>query len=484
MDYNQEDDLNRDNDFFPEVGINESSSRDISSTTRTNYDSNDTERNLLSQSYLDNWHLHFDELKKYKQKIGHTVVPTDYEDETLFDWCRKQRNLNSNGIIPIEHKKQLDSIDFYWRNLVDWNSEIVWNENYEQFKEYYLRFKTFRVSRKHFRKLAVWIVNTRMDYHKGLMLDSQIKKMNDLDPTWKVASKEINDDIWFEKLMLLVEYKEHNGHCNVPQTEPNIGRWLNDQRTDKKRGKLNSEREDLLESTGVIWDIGEYNFQLMIDRLTKYKQRFGNYDVPLDFEEDTQLGNFVYRLQTRGTTPERTRILEDLDFNWEKKYTKTVKVKSTHITKEWQANVEKVKAYHISGIDVNNIPKEATDLKEIKSWILSQQQRFRTSEFKEKQIKLLLEAGVTLEKVSKQEQRWNHFYELLTLFKQEHGHCKVTMTFDEEFGGWVSTQRMSYKNKTLDQYKIDKLNELDFEWVTGKNTKNQSLKAKITEGVI
>lgn len=111
----------------------------------------------------------------------------------------------------------------------------------------------------------------------------------------------------------------------------------------------------------------------------------------------------------------------------------------------------------LRGIDVNIIPTDLTHLKTIKDWLISQQRRYRSNELKEEQIKLLTEAGVKLEKVSKQEQRWEALYELLVLFKKEHGHCRVTTSYQEEFRNWVGTQRVSYKEKILDQNKIDRL---------------------------
>ena len=468
--------VNDDNSLFPELNkafLSQNDVSEVSISERKTPNSTGKEinkdRNYLSPQYFNSWHSHFDALKNFKQQFGHTVLPSEYEDEVLVEWSRKQKYLYNENIIPEEHKNLLNSIDFYWRNAGDWNSERIWDENYEKFKKYYQKHKTFTVSRKFDKSLANWIVTTR--HEKKLLQDYQIKKMDDLNPTWKLSSKEINDNLWYEKLLQLEKYKTEHGHCNVPQTHENLGRWLNDQRIDKKREKINPERLELLESIGVVWDMVEYKFQQDIERLIKYKKRFGNFDVPLDFKEDKQLAIFVFGLKNRGTTPEKKQKLDELGFNWEKHYSKSVNFKSGYITKEWAEQVVKIKNLYSKGVDVNNISADSSDLKKIKAWIVRQQKRYRTEELKPEQIRQLLDAGIKLEKVSRQDQRWECFYDLLISFKQENGHCRVTDKYDEEFRNWVCTQRTSYRDKIIDPYKIGKLNELDFEWNIGKSNR-------------
>jgi hypothetical protein len=179
-------------------------------------------------------------------------------------------------------------------------------------------------------------------------------------------------------------------------------------------------------------------------------------------------------LRNRGTTPAHRVLLDNIGFSWEKNYSKEMTVKTTHITKDWRAQVQKIKELHLQGVNVNNISTENLIMKKTRSWVVSQQKRFRSDELKKEQIKLLEDAGIILEKISKQDQRWLDFYDLLVLFKQENGHCRVTMTFDEEFRNWIGFQRTAYKEKILDPKKIEKLNELGFDWSVENKTRQSS----------
>ena len=97
------------------------------------------DKTILTPHYLATWHLHFEALKNYQAKKGDTAIPSDFDDIQLVEWIRRQKFLKNNKLIPKEHEEALNSINFYWKTLVDWNSEKVWEENFEKFKEYYLK---------------------------------------------------------------------------------------------------------------------------------------------------------------------------------------------------------------------------------------------------------------------------------------------------------------------------------------------------------
>ena len=471
-------DLTENSTFFPEREAISITVNDVNGEIRTSERTNNgkanpqtKDKNPLNPQYLKNWHLHFEALKEFKEKFSHTVLPSEFEDEILVEWSRKQKALYNEGIIPKEHKDLLNGIDFYWGTAVEWNSERAWDKRYEEFEAYYLKYKTFSVSLKHDKSLSSWVITQRQEKH--LLLPHQTKKMDALDPNWKLSAEEINNNSWLEKLVLLEQYKKENGDCNVPQDNKLLGRWVGDQRTKKRRGLMIPERQNLLESFDFIWDMGDYKFQQDLERLIKYKKRFGNFDVPLDFEEDKQLGIFVFGLKNRGTIPEKTQKLDDLGFNWEKHYNKSMNITSGYISKDWKDRVAKLKNLSLKGLDVNNIFVHSEDDKDIKDWITRQQKRYRENELKPEQVKLLEDAGVKLEKVSSQDQRWASFYDLLVSYKAEYGDARVPTSFDEELGNWVSTQRKSRRQGIIDQYKIDKLNELDFEWYVGNSNKKK-----------
>ena len=65
---------------------------------------------------------------------------------------------------------------------------------------------------------------------------------------------------WEQNYQALVAFKAQEGHCNVPQNcpeNPQLGTWLNSQRTLKRVGKLFPDRIARLDALGVVWDLHE-----------------------------------------------------------------------------------------------------------------------------------------------------------------------------------------------------------------------------------
>lgn len=58
---------------------------------------------------------------------------------------------------------------------------------------------------------------------------------------------------------------------------------------------------------------------------------------------------------------------------------------------------------------------------------------------------------------------WSIKYFKLKLYKQKHGDCKVPYG-DKELGQWVNNQKRAYKNKKLQDDRVDKLNKLGMFW--------------------
>jgi hypothetical protein len=61
---------------------------------------------------------------------------------------------------------------------------------------------------------------------------------------------------WSERFDELVQYKAKHGDCNVPARWPDnrgLGVWVSNQRQLKKQGKLEPERERMLNEIGFNW---------------------------------------------------------------------------------------------------------------------------------------------------------------------------------------------------------------------------------------
>ena len=57
-------------------------------------------------------------------------------------------------------------------------------------------------------------------------------------------------------------------------------------------------------------------------------------------------------------------------------------------------------------------------------------------------------------------------YQALQEYKKEHGHCNVPQSYSDnpQLGRWVSRQRQAKKNEILSTDKIQKLDQIGFQW--------------------
>jgi len=133
--------------------------------------------------------------------------------------------------------------------------------------------------------------------------------------TRRVLSK--HDEKWNNMFTRLLEYKKANSHTLVPQCyhdDPRLGRWVHYQRVEywiyqqQGTGKITPERIGRLESIGFEWDPQKAQWNIMFDRLVKFKEEVGHCKVPKGYAKDTELANWV-----------RNQRLEQANFKKNKK---------------------------------------------------------------------------------------------------------------------------------------------------------------------
>eukprot|EP00956_Cyclotella_meneghiniana_P021083 scaffold37961_cov79-Cyclotella_meneghiniana.AAC.5 len=131
--------------------------------------------------------------------------------------------------------------------------------------------------------------------------------------------------LWHRRYDELLEFKEANGHCNIPQryaSNVELGRWVKDQRTFKKQGKLSQERVGLLDKIGFTWKVRSSDdfWNKMCKDLIAYKEANGHCKVSMTNTTNLQLARWVDR-QRRAKkegkiSDEKIQQLTDIGFSW------------------------------------------------------------------------------------------------------------------------------------------------------------------------
>ena len=129
---------------------------------------------------------------------------------------------------------------------------------------------------------------------------------------------------WEEILFLLQQFKEREGHCNVPQSHGEdrvkLGAWVFTQRQLERSKKIKPERQKILEEIGFKWAVSP-TWDEMHALLKQFKKREGHCNVPASHTENgANLGSWVVNQRQSKKTgkldPGRQTILEETGIEW------------------------------------------------------------------------------------------------------------------------------------------------------------------------
>ncbi|KAL3902322.1 MAG: hypothetical protein SGARI_005895, partial [Bacillariaceae sp.] len=134
---------------------------------------------------------------------------------------------------------------------------------------------------------------------------------------------------WDAKYFQLREYRMINGHCNVPTKVPGLGKWVDNQKTRFKNGKMNQDRVVLLEGLGFNFGKAyppSLTFEEGLEELKKFKTAMGHCNIFVDPKSPSKIAkwcgvqrNEYKRLRKNKDsllTLDQVGQLKELGFKW------------------------------------------------------------------------------------------------------------------------------------------------------------------------
>ncbi|HDY67604.1 MAG TPA: hypothetical protein ENH85_07425, partial [Candidatus Scalindua sp.] len=202
-----------------------------------------------------------------------------------------------------------------------------------------------------------------------------------------------------------------------------------------------------VEKLGFTWD-------MRYGELIKYKEQFGDCNVPKNWLENKQLARWVSSQRVcyrhNKLSNDKIKYLEDIGFEWE-----------PHES-QWKEMFVELKEYKRKYGDCN-VPKNWTVNKQLAKWVSRQRAYYRNKKLSNDCIKHLEDIGFVWDPLVSQ---WKEMFALLKEYKDKHGNYNVPQkwTGNRQLGSWVSSQRAYYRDKKLSNDKIKHLEEIGFEW--------------------
>eukprot|EP00980_Cylindrotheca_fusiformis_P013428 scaffold3435_cov57-Cylindrotheca_fusiformis.AAC.3 len=267
------------------------------------------------------WNEMFKLLLQYKDREGHTQVPHRHQEEgqNLGNWLSLQRVVKRRGALELDRQDRLEKAGVVFDPFTH-----QWESMLDRLLQFQQREGHCLVPHNHIEdgaRLGKWLSEQRRFKRTGKLGSRRIQILEEAGVAWHSQ-----DGQWNEMFKLLLQYKDREGHTQVPQTHQeegqNLGNWLNRQRGAKRRGALELDRQDRLEKAGVVFDPFTHQWESMLDSLLQFQQREGHCLVPHNHIEDgARLGIWlVWQRQLKRTgklESRRIQILEEAGVAWD-----------------------------------------------------------------------------------------------------------------------------------------------------------------------
>jgi len=290
-----------------------------------------------NNKYTQKWEENFALLKQYYQREGHYNIPSRHEEDgkKLSNWVRNQRGFKKSGKLLTEREKKLNDLDGCDGNdFLEYIKKQVWEDNFSALVRYKQREGHCYVPAAHQednKKLGRWLQTQRSNKSTGKLHGRREQRLLDLG----VVLDNVTSNRWDDHFALLCEYKQSEGHCNVPRwyqagdgmnkgtRKIFLGRWVSTQKTMKNGNKLDSARQQKLEDIGFLWAVPRTIFWDDYFLLLKeYKSREGHCTVPIDHKEDGKnLGKWLVKQRQNESKNKldstRKKKLNQLGVKWQ-----------------------------------------------------------------------------------------------------------------------------------------------------------------------
>jgi superfamily II DNA or RNA helicase len=210
------------------------------------------------------WEDRIADVSAFKAKNGHCEIPVSFSKKRqLGSFVNQMRTARKNGTLPAERIAELDALGFVWvssrKNVVDRDgTSAQWQARFDEFLKYKQTHGDHKgVSLwKEDPLIARWVSQQRQDKNRGKLHPKREEMLNAVAFDWGFIRDlgGVNPKgLWALRYDQLVEFKKQNGHCVVPYKYPDnrqLGIWVANQRSNRKKKKITAERKRLLSEIG------------------------------------------------------------------------------------------------------------------------------------------------------------------------------------------------------------------------------------------
>jgi len=255
-------------------------------------------------------------------------------------------------------------------------------------------------------------------------------------------------DTMYEELK---EFKKIHEHLEVPKrldVESHLGYWVQTQRQMFKQGRLSQQRIDKLNEIEFVWDTLEAKWQKNFLELEIYIKKNEKISFTKKFEKESSLPQWYHdqlkSFKKGKLSQERIDKLTEIGVNLKGKF---------------ESLCDELREY-IKENDHFNVPTSYKGKNGLGQWVASQRKAYSNGTLSSEKIQILKEIGFSF---NPNEEAWSTMFKKLEAFKEKTNTTIVRKEHNEKkLFSWSNTQRFNYKNNTLSEEKLKKLEEIGF----------------------
>jgi superfamily II DNA or RNA helicase len=433
------------------------------------------------------WFEIFARYKIYAAANGVLAVRVvDDQTRRLNRWVLWQRRAKMLGKLSDKRIHALQEIGFVWqinkrksapepkpaRPKVN-DSFRPWNEMFSELVEFFKLHGHCNVPIpwQANPELAQWVNYQRAAKRQGRLAPDQMQRMNEIGFAWTT-----NDGDWDAMFAKLAEHLRpaHHGKARNAAATLELKRWMLTQRQLKKRGELEPEREQKLNSIGFEWQPYSQQWQEMFDALRKFHAEHSHCRVPSKWPQNSKLASWVATQRARKAegklSVDRIAKLNTLGFSWR------VNAGAGLPSHEaWETMFDQLKQFHAKHGHAR-VPQKYPDNRKLAWWVSTQRRNCRNNKLEAEQIARL--DGLAFDWSPKSggtapdNEAWQEMLSALESFKAEHGHCRVPAGWPEnpKLANWVASQRQHKRTGYLKPERVVALDRIGFDWILGRGT--------------
>lgn len=389
--------------------------------------------------------------KKYYEEHGDLLLPDKYEMEgkKVASWVKDKRKAYKKGTLSEEQIKQLEEIGMIWDVR-----QHQWESMYEQAQQYYRHNGNLAITPKMDKKLYQWLKIQRMLYIDGKKLSEKQRELLseiqideetkiEVETQSKTKKRPSRSDVWEGMYEQALQYYHLHGDLLVPRTEEykQLNSWIGTQRKKYKTNSFSTEQIEMLEKIGMVWDVKQYQWDMMYAQARQYYEQYGSLSIPDEREvEYKQLRTWIQEQKLKYNNEDSSNLSDD----------QIKKLESIGII--WDVNqasydnmYKQAQEYYKQHGDL--LVPRTEEYKSLSNWIKGLRKKYKSDDgLPQEQIDALEAIGMVWD--AKQYQ-WDTMYAQAKAYYEEHGNLSISQSQIEyrQLANWIRNKKSGYYGK-------------------------------------